>query len=137
MIIYINIKQIGKRKDVVDKIPFIYESKPYNLRELIRDTVTICVNDYTKRMVKGEYVVEQGQITDMAMVGKIAFGIIYGEKNPNIQEAIDVAITAFQDGLFRVFINEEEICELDEAINISEEDTVTFIRLTMLAGRMW
>ena len=71
------------------------------------------------------------------MVGKIAFGIIYGEKNPNIQEAIDVAITAFQDGLFRVFINEEEICELDEAINISEEDTVTFIRLTMLAGRMW
>ena len=137
MIIYINIKQIGKRKDVVGKIPFIYESKPYNLRELIRDTVTICVNDYTKRMVKGEHVVEQGQITDMAMVGKIAFGIIYGEKNPNIQEAIDVAITAFQDGLFRVFINEEEICELDEAINISEEDTVTFIRLTMLAGRMW
>lgn len=137
MYIYMNIKQIGKRKDVIDKVPFIYEKKPKTLRELIADTVTICVNDYVMRMEKGQSVIDQEAMDDMASVGKIAFGIIYGERKPDVQEAIDAAIAGFRDGLFRVFLNDEEIEELDESINFREGDVVTFIRLTMLAGRIW
>ena len=37
----------------------------------------------------------------------------------------------------RQIINDEEAGEADERINLSENDTLTFIRLTMLAGRMW
>ena len=43
----------------------------------------------------------------------------------------------FQDGLFRVFLGDTELTELDEQLELQEGDTVTFIRLTMLAGRMW
>ena len=43
----------------------------------------------------------------------------------------------FQDGLFRVFLGDTELTELDEKLELQEGDTVTFIRLTMLAGRMW
>ncbi|MGN0438537.1 MAG: hypothetical protein ACI4F4_08455 [Lachnospiraceae bacterium] len=137
MTIYINMKQIGKRKNVIDKVPFSYEKKPGTLRELIADTVTICVNDFINRKNEKERVIDRDTIDDMAGVGKIAFGIIYGEKIPDIQETIATAITGFQDGLFRVFINDEEIEELDEPVNLCEGDRVTFIRLTMLAGRMW
>ncbi len=73
MVIYMNIKQIGKRKDVIGKIPFTYKKKPDTLREFIRETVTICVENYIRQMEQRETIREQEQIADMATVGKIAF----------------------------------------------------------------
>ena len=77
------------------------------------------------------------QITDMADVGKIAFGINYGEKKPDLQQAIETALQAFADGIYRVFLNEEELTALDQQITLNAEDTLTFVRLTLLAGRMY
>ena len=36
-----------------------------------------------------------------------------------------------------IFINDSDVGEIDDAVSLSENDTVTFIRLVMLAGRMW
>lgn len=77
------------------------------------------------------------QIDDMAHIGKIAFGIVYGEKAPDVGKSIETAMLGFQDGLFRVFLGDTELTELDEKLELQEGDMVTFIRLTMLAGRMW
>lgn len=85
MVLYMNMKQLGKRRNTVDQVPFTYAVVPGSLRELIAET---------------------------AMLG-------------------------FQDGLFRVFLGDTELTELDEKLELQEGDTVTFIRLTMLAGRMW
>ena len=73
----------------------------------------------------------------MADVGKIAFGIIYGNKEPDVEEAIAVAVQAFEDGLYRVFVNGEEAEQLDERLVLQDGDEVSLIRLTMLAGRIW
>lgn len=35
MTLYMNIKQLGKRKDTVHKVPFEYDTAPSTLRELI------------------------------------------------------------------------------------------------------
>ena len=73
----------------------------------------------------------------MADVGKIAFGIIYGNQEPDVEDAIAVATQAFEDGLYRVFVNGEETEQLDGRLALQDGDEVSLIRLTMLAGRIW
>ena len=137
MTLYMNIKQLGKRKNTVHKVPFEYEKTPGTLRELITETVKICVAQYISRMERGDAVLTDEQIDDMGRIGKIAFGIVYGEKKPDIYEAMNTAIQGFEDGLFRVFHGLDELTDLDRKGQFNEGDEITFIRLTMLAGRMW
>ena len=135
--IYMNVKSIGTRKNVIDKIPFHYDKQPQTLREFLSVTVTIGVNDYIERSRQGACVLTEENIHDMADVGKIAFGIIYGNKEPDVEEAVAVAVQAFEDGLYRVFVNGEEAEQLDERLALQDGDEVSLIRLTMLAGRIW
>ena len=137
MHLYINMKQLGKRKNTVDKVAFFFEKAPEDLRELIEETVKICVADYIDRMDKGEAVLSEKQIEDMSQIGKMAFGIVYGEKKPDVQKAVETAVQGFEDGLFRVFLGDRELENLDEKVEFAEGNEITFIRLTMLAGRMW
>ena len=137
MHLYINMKQLGKRKNMVDKAAFCYEKAPESLRELIGETVKLCVADYIDRMDRGEAVLSEKKIEDMSQIGKIAFGIVYGEKKPDVQKAIETAVQGFGDGLFRVFLGDRELENMDEKVEFAEGNEITFIRLTMLAGRMW
>ncbi|MBQ4165236.1 MAG: hypothetical protein IJD85_02835, partial [Oscillospiraceae bacterium] len=72
----------------------------------------------------------------MSELGKIAFGLSEGAA-ADLGKATDDAILAFVDGLYRIFLGEEELTELDGSIELNENSSVTFIRLVMLAGRMW
>ena len=139
MVVKVNVKQIGKRKSVVDGVPFTYETVPGTVQALIAETVKICLEAYKKRMeVKDRAkVLDKDTIEEFAGIGKIAFGISYGEKVPHEQEAVDTAITAFQDGLYRIFLDGEELSDLQQSIVLNEDTELTFIRLIMLAGRIW
>lgn len=140
MILKINLKQIGERKQKIAPVDFEYEPVPETLRDLIIQTVTRCVKDYNERVRAGENHTSpllEGQITAMAEIGKIAFGITYGGKEQILDQAIDNALQSFEDGIYRVFLNETELERLDGKICFNENDSLTFIRLTMLAGRMW
>lgn len=140
MNVKVNLKQIGQRKQKIAPVDFHYEKEPKTVRELIRFTVEICVNAYNERVRAGqgnEKPLNEQQITDMAEVGKIAFGINYGEKEQDLKKAEDNALQSFEDGLYRIFIGENELEGLDTALCLKEGDSLTFIKLTMLAGRMW
>lgn len=139
MVAKVNVKQIGKRKNTVDAMPFTYETVPQTVQELIAETVTICLEGYKKRVEARDTtkVLEKDSIEKMAEVGKIAFGISYGEKVPDVEEAVDTAVSAFQDGLYRIFLDGEELSDLRQDIVLGEDVELTFIRLTMLAGRIW
>ena len=65
MTLYMNIKQLGKRKNTVHKVPFEYANVPATLRELITETVKICVAQYISRMERGDAVVTDEQHDDM------------------------------------------------------------------------
>ena len=51
--------------------------------------------------------------------------------------AKDRRTTLMQDGIYRSFVNDEEVGALNDSINLSEDDSITFVRLTMLAGAMF
>ncbi|EFD80718.1 hypothetical protein PSAG_00753 [Fusobacterium animalis D11] len=62
---------------------------------------------------------------------------VHGDKKANLKKALDTAYLAFEDGLYCIFINDEQTEKLDDSLNLKDGDILTLIRLTMLAGRMW
>ena len=148
MIINVNIKQMGKKGRRIKPVPFEYDRCPETAEELIEETVKIMLSTFKERQKKSTEenipdVLSEETIKSMAEIGKIAFGYIYNEKEQDEAKAIETAKLAFIDGMVRIFINGEEAEYKEEnkesgtPINLSEDDEVTFVRLAMLAGRMW
>ena len=52
-------------------------------------------------------------------------------------EAITNALQSYEDGIFRIFIDDTETEDLSSPTGLKEESTITFIRLAMLSGRLW
>ena len=77
------------------------------------------------------------EIVDQAESGRVGFGRIFSDKKADFEAAAENALQCFEDGLVRVFQNEDELEGLDSPIEIREGDRFTFIRLTFLAGRLW
>lgn len=140
MTVKVNIKQLGKKRDKISGAPFLLEKTPKTTEQLIREAVHTCVSQYNAHVEAGESAVKplsDAEVSEMSEIGKIAFGINYGSKTADEAEAVATALQAYEDGLFRIFVGDEELSELSQSISLSEDSTLTFIRLTMLTGRMW
>ena len=139
MKVYIQVKKLGKRMQTVGSIPYELETCPATLRELIVCMVNQGVEGYNERLRSGEQnkALSETEIHDMSQVGKVAFGIPFGEREANPQKAVDAALLAFTDGLYRFYINEMEITELDTPVHLCEDDTIAIIRLVMLTGGLF
>ena len=140
MKLYVQIKQLGARGKKVSPVPFEIDGVPSTAEELIEATVKKCVDEFNESVLKGDVVVSplsEKQIKDMADIGRITFGICHGDKQQDVQKAIENAVQAFKDGIVCVFINDVKLSSPDEKIELKEDDILSFIRLTMLAGRIW
>ena len=161
MIININMKQIGKKRQHIRPVPLEYKNSIKTIKDLIAETVSILLKQYQKKTdasQSGESLIpdaiySEEELDALAEIGRISFGMMYNGKLPEEQNAIQTALQAFEDGLIRIFLNDEEIGEdtiairdIDlenprlrqtESINLREGDTITFIRMTFLAGRMY
>ena len=139
MKVYIQVKKLGKRIQTVGSIPYELETCPATLRELIACMVNQGVEGYNERLRSGEQnkALSEAEIQDMSQVGKVAFGIPFGEREANPQKAVDAALLAFTDGLYRFYIDELEITELDTPVHLCEDDTIAIIRLVMLTGGLF
>ena len=144
MVLNIQVKQMGKKGRHIKPLALEYAKCPENAQQLIEETVRMMVADFKRRQQEAE----EGRIPDalseenmqtMAEVGKIAFGEIYNDKEPDEDKAVQTAWQAYADGMVRVFIGGEE-AEYNEngtQLALKEGDDVTFVRLAMLAGRMF
>lgn len=139
MKVKINIKGVSNRKNKVLHLEYIYPDKEMTLRDFLTETVEITVRDYNKGKASEEILksLSEPEIADQAVTGKVAFGIHYDKKKADEQEAIANALQCFQDGMIAVFIGQERMEELEQAVPLRENSEVTFVRLTFLAGRMW
>lgn len=138
MQIFIRVKALGKRRDVLEKKHFEIQPGIRSLRELISCIVLKNVREYNEKQVDAplfHYLTEK-EFDEGEYVGKIGFADRKNEKHQDENQAVRNALECFEDGIYKVLINEDEITDLGE-IKIGENDTVTFIRLVMLAGRRW
>lgn len=139
MKIKVNIKQIGKKKNSIQEVSYDIPFAPHCVGELIEGVVTSCVETYNQRLESSEILrcLTMKEIEDRASSGKVSFGVNYGEKKAELQPAVENALQSFEDGIYRIFIDDRSVEELDEKILIDENSSLTFVRLVMLAGRMW
>lgn len=139
MNIQVNLKSLGRRKASVKSVTCRIKGHPATLRELILSVVEAEVEEYNQRMEDSELLVclTREEIDHKARTGKIGFGVNYGEKKADLAVAQENAIQCFEDGIYRIFLDGEPLEALDVPLQITEKGVFTFVRLTMLAGRMW
>ena len=139
MKVLVNMKKLGKRKNSITQIPYELEGQPNTVKELIIQMVSVCVKDYNARMESKELLqsLSLADMEDQAEAGKISFGINYGEMQADIESAVANALQCFEDGIYRIFLGTEQLQHLEDTIVLTEGSELTFVRLTMLVGRMW
>ena len=139
MNVYIKLKSAGKRRPVLDSVPYALPDGISSLRQLIEAVVRQEVAKYNDRGTENMLVsfLTETEIKEQSTVGKVGFGRLYSDKKADPDKAVETAVLGFEDGLFRVMVGDKEATELDGLLEISEDDTLTFIRLTFLAGRLW
>lgn len=137
--IFVALKHMGNVTKKVKEYPFLLGKMPRTFRELVEESVKSCISAYKARATnaKDPAPLTDEQLDGMREIGKFAFGVHYNENDVDEATAIRTAIDAVQDGLVRVFKRNDEITDLDAEIEIAEGDVFTFVRLTMLSGRMW
>lgn len=139
MRVLVNMKKLGKRKNSISQVPYELEGKPTTVRELIVRMVTVCVNDYNIRLESKELLqnLSLNDMEEQAEAGKISFGVNYGENRVDFEQAVTNALQCFEDGIYRIFLGTEQLRKLEDTITLAEDCELTFVRLTMLVGRMW
>ena len=139
MKIYIQMKAAGKRKPVLDNVPYELPEEIGTLRDFLSALVKIEVERYNQKGTDVQVVpyLTKEEVEDQASLGKVGFGRIYSDKKADPAKAVENALQCFEDGLIRVFQNDQERKSLEEPLYPKEGDRFTLIRLTFLAGRLW
>lgn len=139
MRIYASVKSVGKRRSVLEKVPYEISDEVKNVKAFISEIVRIEVEKYNAKGTDMQIIpfLTKEELEDQAEIGKVGFGRIYSDKKADLQKAIENALQCYEDGLVRIFQNEEELGGLEDEVIIGEEDCFTFMKFVFLAGRMW
>ena len=139
-------RSLGQRRALVEDYAVpppadLGDGGPLKLRDLIEHVVRQEVAAFDRREGARrldrvlsprqiEQGVERGKISPEGRDAKLA------PAGPPVDAdaAVDIALTAFFDGLYLVIIDELEYRDLDEFVRLEPESRVTFLRLTFLAG---
>ena len=137
MKIIINVKGLSRKK-VIHQEEVELINKISTTKDLITELVKINVEKFNKKIDDKNVlsVMTNEYIAEVARSGKIG-DEVHRDKKANLKKALDTAYLSFEDGLYCIFINDEQSEKLDDSLNLKDGDVLTFIRLTMLAGRMW
>lgn len=126
----VELKQAAKKNcRIVTKELDIADS-PATVRELIAATAAAVYADFLERKHADAPVMTEQE-------DRIRFGFFYNEREPAPAEAEATAVQAFCDGLVALFIDGVRWEDPDAPLHLTGAETLAFVKLTMLAGRMW
>lgn len=141
MQIIVKVKQSGRKHALIENKKIEIENIGENpvLSDLIKAIVRQQVEEFNAKPFEKNLLpfLSKDEIAQKAVDGKVGFGSLYNEQKTDVEKAQETALLAFEDGIFSVFANDEEVKKLDEKISIEAETVFTFIRLTFLAGSYW
>ena len=106
------------------------------LRDLITSIVIKEVEAFRMRQEERKLarVMSRQQIEQGVIGGKVDPGERDLQQEVNVDEAIAVALQAFEDGLYFVFIDDVQQTQLDSEVFLKTNSKVMFLRLTALVG---
>jgi hypothetical protein len=133
----INLKRLGKKK--IFKQEYELDQPINNLEDLIRACVTKEVENFNQKRENNSLLkfLSPTEIQEKAQDGKVDFGDLMNTEKAELEKSMETAFLAHKDGLFAVFVDDEEVSELKQSIMVDENTNITFIRLTFLTGMYW
>lgn len=128
-----------EEKNKIDRKEYEISGEIKTVKELLTEFVTINVKKFNEGLIEEDVVpyLTDEKISDLSDAGKISFGVDYNGQKQDLEKAIENALQSYEDGIYRVFVNDEELGKINGKATLKENDELTFVRLTMLAGRMW
>lgn len=133
----LRLKRLGKKR--FRNLPYRLEVEIGSLRGLI----TACVRKEVERFNASREEPEvlpflgPGAIEAQSKDGKVAFGRVANPEKADAEKATTVALQAWEDGMYAVFLGDDEVRGLDAPLLLPDGTEVTFIRLTFLTGTFW
>jgi hypothetical protein len=134
-------KALGRKKPLFAdfSVPFppeLGDGGSVTLRDLISRVVRQEVEAFKQRQEDRKllHALTARQIEEGAAKGKIDMGGRDLKQKVDVEEAIGVALEAFEDGLYLVIVDGHEQRSLDAQVYLQPDSRLAFIRLTMLAG---
>lgn len=139
MDVYVRVKAVGKRRDILAPTAYTIPDEICSLRQLLTAVVRKETAQYNSRDTGAQLIplLTQQELDDQAKIGKVSFGTIYSDRKADPDRAVANAIQCWEDGLVRVFMNEEELTALDTPLKVEAQAVLTFLRLTFLSGSIW
>ena len=139
MRVYVTIKQAGKKNSYLTEMPLELPATVITLGDLIKHIVLLNVKSYNTKTYDSDIVklLTQQDIDSHITTGKVGFGRRFNRKDAPQEKSVETALSAFTDGLYRVFADDQEISDLEAVLSLQEDSRIAFIRLIFLSGRMW
>jgi hypothetical protein len=133
----LSLKQLG-RKNALETRSYLlgqFMLQP-TLGELIARIVALEVESFRERQTANLLVraLTEAQILESAQTGKISMGGSEFKQEVNTDEAVTVALQAFEDGLYYAFYGEQQLEHLTDVVQLELRQELMFLRLVALAG---
>lgn len=135
--ISLKLQKLGKRK--INIIEIETTDKIDTLKDLLHACVKSEVKKYNdqKSSINLISFLTPSAIQNQSETGKISFGNSENTTKADLQKSYETILQGFEDGLFVVFIDQEEIKDLDQKIKLNIDAPITFLRLSFLTGTFW
>ena len=130
---------VGQRRPLVPpwELPLETGTEQLPLRDFITRVVRSEVAAFQDRQERRRFVqaLTASEIEQAAAAGKVDMGGREAETEPvDPDQAVTTALQAFTDGLYYVFVDDEQQEDLDRPVTLNPGSKVTFLRLVALAG---
>ncbi|MEF2278473.1 hypothetical protein V3W47_09170 [Deinococcus sp. YIM 134068] len=128
-------KIVGRRTPF-ERRPYEVPEGPHTLGSLLTRLVEAEVGRYreSQEAVGVLRVLTERDLTHGAAQGRVAVAPQERAGTVETDEAVRVALRAFSDGLYYVFVDDEQVTELERPVALRPDSTVLLLRLTALAG---
>lgn len=136
-------KQIGKKRPLFPEWRLPIPGEFYDGSRRLRDLLELVVRNEVAAFLKREDARQEARVLSALEIesGRIAGKVDMGGREPgdeaqtvDVDAAVATALQAFEDGIFLVFLDDEEKRDLDETIFVQPDSLLLFVRLTLLSG---
>ncbi len=137
----VSARSAGSRRPLLEDwsvpLPDSLQGETIRLRDIIEVIVRHEVEEFRKRQRERRLfrVLTAREIEEQAERGKVAPGASeVPEQHVDEDKAVRTALEAFEDGLYLVILDGQQITELDTPVRLRPDSRIVFIRLVFLAG---
>jgi hypothetical protein len=133
--VIVETRSVGQARGAVTDLPLPPGTR--TLRELLGELVVLELREYVDRRLDESVfrVLTPADLERAAGTGRYAVEPRGFAEPPTAQAATRVALEAFVDGLFVVFVDDAQVTDLDQPLVVEGGTRLLLVRLVALAGR--